>query len=584
MSDQIQEIKSKLDIIDVARSYLPSLKKGGKNYFALCPFHSEKTPSFSLNQDLQLYKCFGCGESGDVLNLIQKIENVDFPVALEIAAKRAGVELKKNYDPATSAKINERKRLIELNTLVAEYYNFILTKHPSGKRGQEYAKKRGLSSKAVKEFQIGYAPESFENLKNFLIAKKYKTDELLKGGVLVEKNGRVYDKFRDRLIFPIIDHRGDVVGFSGRAISDDDMPKYLNSPETEVFQKSKILYGLYQNRNSIRQNDNAILVEGQLDIISSWQIGIDNLIAPQGTALTDDQLKLLRRYTSNVTFCFDNDIAGEKALIRSSIMAHKQELNVKAVSISEGKDIDDLARSDPKELKNRIKKQENIVEHIGKRLEKRLDLTKVKAKLEALEILIPVISTLTTKVERDDYIRRISSWLNIDEGILIENLSKQVQETSYIAQARTIINESEKSPTREKEKYLITILLQFKDYAPQLLSIYRPTFFNTASLSNLYEKAKDHILKNKKLDLKLFEESLADHEKKLIEELLMKEIQIPDDAETVESEVKNVGRQLEKHYYKKQIMLLKQKSSTDQENVEVAQELTELVKKLRALE
>jgi DNA primase len=348
MSDrtQIEEIKSKLDIVSVISQYVPSLKRAGRNYFGLCPFHKEKTASFSVNPELGLFKCFGCQEAGDVIKFIERIEGLEFPKALELAAKKAGVILKTTSNPRDIEADKMKKELLRANSLTCEFFNYLLLKHESGEPCRDYAQRRKLPKNILEKFKIGYAPSGYENLKHFLIKKGFKENDLVDWGLLVSKNGRVYDKFRKRFMFPIISHQGDVIGFSGRLIDPEDKgPKYLNSPETLVYKKSNTLFGLFQAKESIRKEGFAILVEGNVDILSSHKAGISNIVAPLGTALTNEQVKLLKRYCDTVYFALDTDSAGQKALIKDLGMVDDAGISAFILDIGKYKDVDELITS-----------------------------------------------------------------------------------------------------------------------------------------------------------------------------------------------------------------------------------------------
>ena len=296
-----EEIKQKINIVDLVNSYV-SVKKSGRNYKGICPFHSEKTPSFMVSPELQIFKCFGCNEAGDIFSFIEKIEGVDFPTALEILAEKANVQSKKreNFD---SERKSRKGIIFEINHLTLEYYHFILTKHKIGANALDYVKnKRKLTDETIEKFKIGYAPDSWTSLYDFLTRKKYGVNDLISAGVVVSgnKTGNYIDKFKGRVVFPMTDISGKVVGFMGRTIFDRD-PKYLNTSDTEVFQKGTFLYGLDKSRVNIKK-EGAIFVEGPMDVISASQAGVENVVASLGTSLTMGQLKVVSRYTKAITF------------------------------------------------------------------------------------------------------------------------------------------------------------------------------------------------------------------------------------------------------------------------------------------
>lgn len=426
--DQIEEIKRKLDIASVVQEYVPTLKRKGRNYFGLCPFHRENTASFSVNDELGIYKCFGCGESGDLINFIEKIEGVEFIKALELLAKKAGVELKRTYTSEQQKHRQERERLLEANRLAAEYFHYILFKHQAGEAGREYVKKRNLRKLELKQFKIGFAPEGFNNLKEFLKKKGYKEKELVKWGLLVDKNGHAYDKFRSRIMFPIFNHVGDVVGFSGRVVNKDDIPKYLNSPETPVYKKSENVYGLYQAKDEMRKNNFVIMVEGNIDILSAHAIGVGNIIAPLGTALTKEQLQLVKRYVDEIYFAFDTDAAGEKALLRALEMAEQQNMKTKALNLAKFQDVDDLINNGGN-FKEVIKNAQPIVDHLMERFKAKFNTETPRGKDQYIKELLPYIAKIDSPVEKGAYLQRLAEEQRIElevlKGMLASPSSRQ---------------------------------------------------------------------------------------------------------------------------------------------------------------
>ena len=349
--DQIEEIKNRLDIVDVIGKYL-SLKKAGKNYTAKCPFHTEKTPSFTVSQELQRYKCFGCGENGDIFTFVQKIENIDFPETLEKLAKEAGVTL-------TRQKVNTFfERLQEINKISAIYF-FRQLKDPKNIQALKYVKEeRGLTEESIKNFGIGYSPGGFGLLDYIQKENKYSKDELLQSGLFVEKEGKLREKFFKRIMFPIRSSTGRVIAFTGRILPGNDFgPKYMNSPETPLYHKKDNLYGQYESRQAARKEDLLIMCEGTTDVISAHQAGFKNIVAPLGTALTKEQLEKASKLTKNILFLFDSDNAGQKALERAFILSQELSLNTYAATTAPYKDVDEMIKADPEKFKNIIFKK-----------------------------------------------------------------------------------------------------------------------------------------------------------------------------------------------------------------------------------
>lgn len=465
--DQIEAIKESLDIVSVIQGYVPDLKKSGRNYFGRCPFHKEKTPSFSVNPELRLFKCFGCQEGGDVIKFLEKIEGLDFPKALELAAQKAGIILKKTYSPEDDELKKQKDRLLEANLLTAKYYNYLLLEHKIGLPGKEYAKRRKLNEKELKEFLIGYAPIGYENLKNFLLKRGFNLSELVSWGLLVSKNGRVYDKFRGRLMFSIFDHQGDIVGFSGRLISDESMgPKYLNSPETLVYKKSKILYGLFQAKDSIRKNGFVVLVEGNVDILSSHGAGVPNIVAPLGTALTIDQVKLMKRYADSIYFALDTDSAGQKALEKDLPLLEEQGIKAYILDLGDYKDVDELIVKGG-DWEKVLEKPNEVVPYFITSLKNKYDLDKAFERSEYIRKILGFISKTADPLLKNDYLQRLQDSAGIDMSVLRNELVKMDKNDKGTGKEQGEIIK-EKQEKYVLTKYLLALIMEHKQYKQQI--------------------------------------------------------------------------------------------------------------------
>lgn len=562
VDSQIQEIKDKLDILEIAKSYITNFKKSGANYFALCPFHHEKTPSFSVNPELGIFKCFGCGESGDVLTFIQKMEGVDFPQALEIAARKAGVQLKRSFSKQDSKIQFEKRKILKINSLVADFYNYILNKHKLGEKGREYAKSRGINKTLIEEFNIGYAPKSYNNLLTFLKKKGYQLNNLIKWGLIVSASGKTYDKFRSRLIFPLIDHHGDIIGFSGRTVyKNTRAPKYLHSPQTLIFDKSKFLFGLYQGKNSIRDKDFSIFTEGQLDVISSHKTSMNNVVASLGTSLTEEQLKLASRYSDHIYFCFDNDLAGENALLRSTSMAHKLDLNVKAIFIKDSKDADELINKDKSDWVRAVKDSEPIVDHMIHRLYKRLDLSELNQKEEFSKIILPLIATIPNKIEKAHYLHRVSLILNVDEDIIKEELELIPEENVDLLRINTNkIIDIIKSSENIKENYLLALVLQHINFIETSLKNIKSKYLLSPNAISVLKKLKSYTKTHKRFSIKRFLQSLKKHEVDFVQNLLLMNLDSYfENEDDFEKEIKEIFKYIRKNFLQNKIKSIKNK-------------------------
>lgn len=342
--ETIEEVRARNDIADVIGSYL-SIKNAGTRFKALCPFHKEKSPSFTISPDRQIYHCFGCGAGGDVIRFVQEYEKVDFMTALQMLADRAGMEL--SFEEGGEGGGADKRKLFQIHEGVAQLYHRILLEHESGEAGRAYLATRTLKPETVKEFQIGFAPDRFDALEKWAQQKKIPLELMEQAGLMIKSDKRsgYYDRFRNRLMFPIRDEAGRVIGFSGRAIvKDEKSGKYVNSPETSLFHKSRVLFAIDKARRAMADSRTAIVCEGQIDAIRCHEAGLANVVASQGTALTADHARMIRRYADEVILVLDADAAGQKAALKSSAAFIAEELSVRVASLPEGEDPDSLVR------------------------------------------------------------------------------------------------------------------------------------------------------------------------------------------------------------------------------------------------
>lgn len=401
--DQIEEIKSRLDIVDIVGKYV-ALKIAGKNFSGRCPFHAEKTPSFIVSPELQRYKCFGCGESGDIFNFIQKIENIDFPETLEKLAKEAGVTLVKKRSNT------QFQRLEDINKKAAIYF-FKQLKDKKNSPALEYIHKRGITDDSIQKFGIGYAPGGIGLLEYIQSKEKYSKSELLQSGLFVEKEGKLRGKFFKRIMFPIRSSSAKVIAFTGRVLPGNEYgPKYMNSPETPIYHKSDNLYGQYESRQQSRKEDFIILCEGTTDVISAHQIGVENIVAPLGTALTKEQLAKVSKLSKNVLFLFDSDSAGQKAVEKAFILAQELSLNTYATNTSPYKDIDEMIEKEPKKFKSLVKKRVDAYTYLLTEYIKNKNLNKFE---DYRRIVSWMESTLSHVKNRSNFLFYVKSSVNI---------------------------------------------------------------------------------------------------------------------------------------------------------------------------
>ena len=420
----IQEIKDRLPILGVVQDFV-QLKKAGTNYKGVCPFHSEKTASFMVSPQKQIWHCFGCGLGGDIFEFIKLMENVEFPEALKILADRAGVELRK---PTTEQVAVDRKKdvLYEINKAAANYFQKVLWDSNAGSEALSYLRKRGLSDQTIKNWMLGFAPDDYHFLENFL-AKSFDKKDIEQAGMIIksDRDGSYFDRFHDRVMFPIINLHGQVVGFTGRLLHDKpNTGKYVNSPETPIYNKSNVVYGLYQAKNAIRKLDRAIVVEGNMDVIACHQVAANEAVATSGTALSADQLLILQRFTNNLTFAFDGDAAGTAATKRALEMALSQGFNVKIANLGGAKDPDELIKKGIGLWEKAINAAGNFIDYYFDQIFTQYDAQTVDGKREITKELAPLIYRISDPVTKAHYVRKLSQGINVAENSIWDIITR----------------------------------------------------------------------------------------------------------------------------------------------------------------
>lgn len=419
---QTQEIKERLDIVEIVGERV-SLQRSGKNFRGLCPFHSEKSPSFFVSPDLQTYKCFGCGKQGDVFTFIQEFDRLTFRETLELLAKRAGVELTTEiFDPQEL----RRKRVLELLDTAQKFYHFLLTEHEIGEPGRQYLEKRQTTSATVKLYGLGFAPDGWDHLIDYLVTKKkFTLDEIIDAGLGIEGRKGVYDRFRNRLMFPLHDHRGRVVGFSGRTLAADvKEAKYINTPETLVYHKRDLLFGYHQNLNTIREKESAIIMEGEFDVLSSWQAHVKNVVAIKGSALTKEQVQLLARTVKTIYLSLDADSAGVEATKRAIETIQGFNVALRVILVEGGKDPDELARANPAAWRETVKNHVAAFDYVLEQVCKKQDLSSVSGHRAVADELLSLILKVEHPVERNFYLQKLGEKLDLPAHVMEEQLQR----------------------------------------------------------------------------------------------------------------------------------------------------------------
>lgn len=541
IKDVVEEIKNRCDIASVISEYMPIRQSGG-NYKGLCPFHGEKTPSFHISSSKQIYKCFGCGEGGDVINFVMKMENLDFLDAVKLLANKCGIEINTNMNEEDKLKMEKIKKYQDIHLEAARFYFTNLSK---GKNpGYDYLRKRGLDDKTIKKFGLGYSQKSWNDLIDYLLSKGYDKEDLVECGLVNHKqeSNKYYDRFRNRVMFPIFDYRGNVIGFGGRVL-DDSLPKYLNSPDSIIFNKRFNLYGLNFSRKNII-NRTIVLVEGYMDLISLFQYGVRNVVATLGTALTEQQGNLIKRYADTAIISYDSDEAGIKAALRAIEILSKIGLNIKVLNLRDAKDPDEFVRKyGLEEYKKAIDEATHYIKFKIDHLKKSFNLDKDEERVKFGREASKIIKELKSPVEVDYYTNYIAKQINIST----ESIKKEVYGKDYNKVYNNKYKKFEKKSERVIEKpkiikkgkelveeTLIKLMLESKKIREITLLKLDKTDF----LLNESKEILNYIIKNRDLDkitidkiksLNISEEYLKDLERISLDGIDMNDIKSIDE-------------------------------------------------------
>lgn len=498
--DLIEEVISQNDIVEVISEYV-QLKKSGRNYMGLCPFHREKTPSFCVSMDKQIYKCFGCSEGGNVISFIMKLENLDFWDSVELLAQRAHIDLSRfevrSFSNNTKSQKKEdlKETLFKLNKEVGIYYhnNLMEILNSTGyNEVKEYVKKRKFDLNTIKRFGIGYANGKVP-LYNYLLEKGFSKSEMIASGIIMENSkGKIYDRFFSRLMFPIFDIRDRIIAFGGRVL-DNSLPKYVNSPENEIYFKGKNLYAM--NLAKKEKLDNIIIVEGYMDAIALQKSGFKNAVASLGTALTENQARLIKKYTDNVIIGYDQDGAGQDATMRGLDILAARKLNVKVLILdkSDVKDPDEyINKYGPERLKNCLDNSISLVEFKVKKLEKSLDINNIDSKIKFLTGVADIMAKIENDIERDLYIDKIARKYDIGTGPIIKEVEKRLKKASNdeIVIDMQSINRKMQLVTnirKRQEQYIIALILcKDKKIQEEIFDKIKPEDIHDENVRNIY--------------------------------------------------------------------------------------------------
>lgn len=564
---QSEEIKSKLDIIEVIREYVP-VKAVGANFQALCPFHNENTPSFVISPEKQIWHCFGCGRGGDVFSFVMEKEGLGFMETLRLLAPKAGVVLK--YE--NQQEYSERNHLLDILELAGKYYAHILAT-PVGQSAREYLLKRDLTEETIKDWQLGYSQDTWDSLYKFLkerplSGKKYTDEEIFLAGLITKKEGGrgYYDRFRDRIMFPIWDVNNNIIAFTARVNpakeKTEKMGKYINSPQTKVYDKSRVLFALNKAKKAIREADLVIVVEGQMDVIACHQHGFKNVVASSGTALTTEQVALIKRFTSNVALLFDMDAAGQLAADRGIKEVLAQELNLKIIVLSTGKDPDECLRNNPEDFSQAVVSAKPMLEYYFEKISAGLDLEELDNKRAVRDKMFIMIDLVINKSEQGYWLKKISEELGFFEDNIRDDFLKWQTKNSVLKNKGDVAakNVPKKAVIKENSReeklaeLLLALLVKFPEFVNYSISNLEPEYLSE-DFARFYKGFIIYYNKTASLDyenFRLYLEEQGNGDEKLLDKLILlgekdfynfEQSQVKAEVANIIGELKKYGRQ-----------------------------------------
>ena len=580
-----EQVKATADILDVVSGYI-SLKKRGGRYWGCCPFHGEKTPSFTVQPEKGFFYCFGCHEGGDLFKFVQKIENCNFFEALKIVAGKYGIPVpEKQKTPAEIQREQRNKLIYNANDLASKFYHACLTKTKYGVNALNYLHGRGITDEIIASFTIGYALNNYDSLRNSLGKRGVSSKILLEAGLELEgRNNSTYDKFRNRVMIPIKDARGKIVGFGGRVL-DDSLPKYLNTGETEWFNKRRILFGLDVALDAIRKADQIIIVEGYMDAISLHAAGIGNAVASMGTAFAAEQAKLIARMASDVVFCYDSDAAGRRASVRAVSVARQAGLKVRIAGVPDGKDPDEFVRAHGKEaFLNVIAQAKNGIDFQIDETIKQNNITTLAGKVDAVSNIIPFLLECKNEIEVAEHIKRVALLLTIDEGLIRDEYRKAAHTKTDKADINTqVIPERKvKNASSAAEEMLVAELLHKPDY----INIYKDEIIKAGinePVSRIFAKLIE-LYNIDRLSLADLTESLDDEAASLLAGIMTRPVIDGDGEIVIRDCIKQLTRtRLEKEYDEHRLLVEKYEREGDDRFVSELREIQRIKDEIKKL-
>lgn len=598
MSDDVELVREKIDLVQLISEYTP-LTQIGRNFKGVCPFHQEKTPSFFVRPERGLWYCFGCQRGGDVFTFLMEKENLSFGEALEVLAKRAGVTLSRKQDKHITEK---KERVYTILSRASDYFHSLLIHPQHGRQAQDYLSTRGISEPLIETFSIGYSPDSWDQTLTYLKQQQFSEEDIIAAGLAItSEKGRIYDRFRGRIMFPIWDHLGRIVGFSGRVLAGDQTAKYINSPETMVFKKGHVLYGYHLAQDAAQKAGYIILVEGNLDVVSVVGAGITHVVAPLGTGLTHEQIKLLKRISSRILLVYDNDEAGRHATHRAILEATHDGFEVKVATLSTSKDPDEAVRQNKAQFIKDLKNAVSAFQYLVSDAKRQSDSANAFGKKKIAEALFTFIHRTPDEIVRESYLDQLGRELDIPQQAIrkdYESWRKEHQDggrSPMESDAKKLsVERIEKKGKQELiEDYFISLLFNLPQQLlvdkrfQEIVDSLDSSLFTQDFFIGLIKTIKTAF--QEKSGLTAVIQSLSEEEQKRLDLLLLKDFgSIVDNVEAALKEVKRVLRLLSEAFYRGEIKeLTKQKGLEDKSEAqkqEINDKIKEITEKFRALD
>jgi len=587
--DEVARVREKIDIVSLISEYLP-LKKAGRNFKAVCPFHNEKTPSFVVSPERQIWHCFGCSKGGDVYTFLMDYENLEFLEALRILAKKTGIELSET--DFVKKDTSKKEKTYSINKISSDFYHYILTKHNAGKKALEYLTKvRKIDPRLIETFLIGFSPIQGDILSEYLLEKKkYKTQDLIEAGLSFTREGRIVDFFRGRLMFPLFDHRDNIVAFSGRVLQDDSAEsKYVNTRDTLVYHKGSMFFGLNLAKEEIKQKERAIIVEGEFDVISCYSQGIKNVIAIKGTALTENQVILVSRFSQKITLCLDRDEAGFEAIKRSLEALEKKGLTTTVVDLGGYKDPDEAIKKDPVFFKKTLAHDIGVYDFLISSFLKKYNRKTGEDKKKITQNLLPFITQIDNEIIKEHYLKTLAKELDAS----LEALQKEMDKIGKKEPDNLSFAKAQKDKRGRKEileEYLLSLILQSESVdghfklSSGILEDYE---FELPPYKKIFESLKSYFKNNQNFSIKLFAKSLPKETIALFDACYILPLPKFEEEDKYTKELEKVAKELKVLDLKNKIKIIVQainkKEKDKQETRGLQEQLSGLLKILRGL-